>query len=148
MKADARAEGLIDNDCHKFWRNVYKIGNNRATNLATCVGSSSGAEDVTNMWKQHFATLYSSSADNGHQTVFETKLADNMLEVGCSAFTMLDVINAVKKIKPVKCPGPDGIHMEALHYGGKRLCTLLCMLFKKPMVFCHSPCISFHPSPR
>ena len=78
----------------------------------------SGVDDVTNMWKQHFATLYSSSADNGHQTVFETKLADNMLEVGCSAFTMLDVINAVKKIKPVKCPGPDGIHMEALHYGG------------------------------
>ena len=39
MKADACAEGLIDNECHKFWRNVYKISNNRATNFATCVGA-------------------------------------------------------------------------------------------------------------
>ena len=85
------------------------------------------------MWKQHFATLYSSSVDNGHQTVFETKLADNLLKVGCSAFTVLDVINAVKKMKLGKCPGPDGIHMEALHYGGKRLCPLLCMLFNMCM---------------
>ena len=46
MKADACAEGMIDNDCHKFWRNVYKISNSRATNFATCVGGCSGVEDV------------------------------------------------------------------------------------------------------
>jgi len=51
------------------------------------------------IFQLHFATLYSSSMDNGHQTVFETKLADNLLKVGCSAFTVLDVINAVKKMK-------------------------------------------------
>ena len=93
MKADACAEGLIDNDCHKFWRNVYKISNNRATNFATCVGGSSGVEDVTEMWKQHFAKLYSSSVDNGQQTFFETKIANKLLEVEFTAFTVLDVIN-------------------------------------------------------
>ena len=133
MKADACAEGLIDNDCHKFWRNVYKISNNRATNFATCVGGSSGVKDVTEMWKEHFATLYSSSVDNGQQSVFETKIANKLCEVECTAFTVLDVINVMKKMKLGKCPGPDGIHMEALHYGGKRLCTLLCLLFNMCM---------------
>jgi len=91
------------------------------------------------MWKQHFATLYSSSVDNGHQTVYETKLADNLLKVGCSAFTVLDVINTVKKMKLGKCPGPDGIHMESLHYDGKRLCPLLCMLFNMCMKIGYVP---------
>ena len=41
-----------------------------------------------------------------------------LLEVEYSAFTVLDVMNVVKKMKIGKCPGPDGIHMEAFHYGG------------------------------
>jgi len=96
MKVDACAEGLIDNDCHKSWRrpNVYKISNNRSTNLATCVGGAVVLKTLLTCGS-NTATLYSSSVDNGHQTVFETKLADNLLEVGCSAFTVLDVINAV-----------------------------------------------------
>jgi len=38
-----------------------------------------------------------------------------------------------------KCPGPDGIHTEALHYGGKRLCTLLCILFNMCMKIGYMP---------
>ena len=133
MKADASAEGLIVNDCHKFWRNVYKINNKRATNFATCVGGSSGVEDVTEMWKQHVATLYSSSVDNRQQRFFQTKIANKLFEVECTAFTVLDVINVMKTMKPGKCPGPDGIHLEALYYGGKYLCTLLCILFNMCM---------------
>jgi len=38
MKADACAEGLKDKDANMFWRSVYKFSNNKATNLATCVG--------------------------------------------------------------------------------------------------------------
>ena len=67
------------------------------------------------------ATLYSSPVDNGQQTFFESKIANKLLEVEYSAFTVLDVMNVVKKMKFGKCPGPDGIHMEAFHYGGKRL---------------------------
>ena len=37
------------------------------------------------------------------------------------------------------CPGPDGIHMEAFHYGGKRLCTLLCILFNMCMKIGYLP---------
>jgi len=43
-----------------------------------CWGSS-GVEDVTKIWKQHFATLHSSSVDHGHQSFFETKIADKLL---------------------------------------------------------------------
>jgi len=57
---------------------------------------------------------------NRQQTtdLFETKIANKLFEVECTAFNVLDVINVVKKMKLGQCHGPDGIHMEALHYGG------------------------------
>jgi len=43
VKADACAEGRKDKDANKFWRSVYMLSNNKATNLATCVGGCSDA---------------------------------------------------------------------------------------------------------
>ena len=139
MKADACAEGLIDNDCNKFWRNVHKMSNSRATNLANCVGGSVGAENITKMWKQHFDNLFNSGADSSHRLAFEAKLADKMIDISYSTFSVLDVITAVNSMKLGKCPGPDGLNMEAFHYGGKRLCILLCILFNMCMKYGYVP---------
>ena len=54
--------------------------------------------------------------DNGQQTFFESKIANKLLEVEYSAFTVLDVMNVVKKMKLGKCPGPDGIHFIWRHF--------------------------------
>ena len=52
---------------------------------------------------------------------------------------MLDVITAVNGMKLGKCPGPDGLNMEAFRYGGKRLCILLCILFNVCMKYGYVP---------
>jgi len=139
MKADACADCLTDKDANKFWRNVQKISNNKATNLATSVGGCSGVDDVTEMWKQHFEDLYSKSVDSKFRPLFEAEMASKLLEVGATTFSIVDVMNAVDKQKLGKCPGPDGIHMEAFRYGGKRLCIMLCLLFNACMKFGYIP---------
>ena len=133
MKDDACAEGLRDNDCNKFWRNVYKISNNKATN-ASSDGGSSGAENIAKMWKQYFDALYNSDADS-RRSLYEDKIANKLCYVGYTTFSVLNVTNIVNRMKLGKCPGPDGLHMEAFRYGGKRLCILLCLLFNMCMKF-------------
>ena len=139
MKADACADSLSDKDAIKFWRRVQKMSNNTGTNFASCVGGCSGVDDVTEMWKQHFDALYNKSADSRFRSVFEDKMANKLLDSGGVAFTVTDVMNAVHKQKLGKCPGPDDIHMEAFCYGGKRLCTLLCILFNACMKLGYMP---------
>ena len=126
MKADACADSLSDKDSRKFWRNVYKVSNNKATNLANSVAGCTGVDDVTEMWKQHFEALFKQSVESKSCSAFEAKISSKLLEVDASIFRISDVINAVDKQKLGKCPGPDGIHMEAFRYGGRRLCTMLC----------------------
>ena len=62
MKADACAESLYDKDTRKFWINVFKISNNKATNHVICVNGHSGPDAVVGMWKNHFESLYNSKS--------------------------------------------------------------------------------------
>ena len=78
------------------------------------------------MWKQHFEALFKQSVESKSRSAFEAKISSKLLEVDASVFRISDVINAVDKQKLGKCPGPDGIHIEAFRYGGRRLCTMLC----------------------
>jgi len=50
MKADACADSLSDKDVRKFWRNVHKVSNDKATNLANSVAGCTGLDDVIEMW--------------------------------------------------------------------------------------------------
>jgi len=45
------------------------ITNNKATNFASSVGGSSGAESIAKMLKQHFEALYNSNADSRRSLV-------------------------------------------------------------------------------
>ena len=71
-----------------------------------------------------------------HRLAFEGKLADKMIDISYSTFSVLDVSTAVNSMK---CPGPDGLNMEAFHYSGKRLCILLCILFNMCMKYGYVP---------
>ena len=75
MKADACAESLYDKDHRKFWNCVYKVSNNKASSRVNTVGDVTGPQNVTNLWKEHFANLYnSSSSNNTNRLVFEEKV--------------------------------------------------------------------------
>ena len=74
MKADACAESLYDENCRKFWSCVHKVSNNKAFSLVNTVGDVTGPQNVTNLWKEHFANLYhSSSGNNTNRLVLKRK---------------------------------------------------------------------------
>jgi len=77
IKAEACAEGLKDKDVNKFWKSVYKLSNNKATNLASCVGGCSGAVNVVKMRKEHFEDMHNKLVDSRYQALFLSKLLRN-----------------------------------------------------------------------
>ena len=53
MKADACAQSVMDKDAKRFWRDVYKLSNAKATTNVITVGGKVGDSDIAEMWKQH-----------------------------------------------------------------------------------------------
>ena len=80
LKADAYATSLSDPDPHKFWKNVYKISNNKAVNHVFTVGGATGSSNITNMWKTHFEKLYNTNKASIFHDLFESKLLSTNLD--------------------------------------------------------------------
>ena len=140
MKADACADSVFDQDSRKFWSNVYKISNNKASIHVDNIGGATGSQDVADMWGNHFAKLYNSSSAN-NQAAFEEKLhALSTGSVECfPTFTVLDIRESMLKQKCGKAPGPDNIHMEAFIHGGHRLNLYLSLLFNLFLLYGYVP---------
>ena len=128
---------MFDQDSHKFWNNVYKISNRKASSHVDSVGGATGSQDVANMWGEHFAKLYNSSPGT-NRDVFQDKLQTLNIE-SSPVFTVMDVMEAVAKQKHGKSPGPDGIHMEAFIHGGHRLNLYLSILFNLFLMYGYVP---------
>ena len=138
LKADACAENIYDKDCRKFWSNVYKVSNNKATSHVDNVGGATGPKDVTNMWKVHFEKLYNSSTTK-YRAIFEEKLKGSSFARINLLLTVTDLMDAMAKQTHGKAPGPDSIHMEAFIYGGHGLAVLLSVLFNLFLLYGYVP---------
>ena len=44
-------------DCMKFWRDVKRTSNGKATKYANCVDDITADENIAEMWKNHFSRL-------------------------------------------------------------------------------------------
>ena len=148
MKANACAQGLLDTDPQKFWRNVHKTSNSKANAHVLSVGGASGQRDIADMWKTHFEKLYSSKSHSKHRVNFESKLHEKLSADSNPVITVADVSYALDKQKCKKAAGPDGLPMEAFLFAGHRLCVLLSVLFDMfircsyvPVAFCESTII-------
>jgi len=133
MKADACAGALMDKDCRKCWKCVYKISNSKDTNHVSSINGVSGTDDITNMWKDYFENIYSAKVDSKYRQLFENKLLNNLADTSAVLFTVYDVSSAINKQKFCKAAGPDGLQMEAFIYGCHRLHVYLTVLFN---IFC------------
>ena len=97
---------MYDKDCRKFWNCVYKISNKKASSHVNTVGGATGPQNVTNLWKEHFATLYNSSSDiNTNRHIFEEKIKAFPLNDLTPVLSVLDIANAMIKQKRDKSPG-------------------------------------------
>ena len=128
MKANACAQGLLDFDPQKFWKNVNKISNSNVNAHVTSLGGVSGQHNIADVWKNHFEKLYSSKSDSKHRINFECKLLEKLPTVSHPVITVADVSYALGSQKRRKAAGPDGLPMEAFMFAGHRLHVLLFYL--------------------
>ena len=63
LKADACAKSLLGQDSRKFWKNVFKMSNDKATCQVNSVDGATGPQEIADMWKIHFQRLYSSNVN-------------------------------------------------------------------------------------
>lgn len=141
LRADACAKALDLHDPKKFWSNVYKVSNDKATKYASCVGGVAGDDSIANMWKDHFETLYNSVVDTGSKVNFYNRINAGASETHCYITTAQDVRDAAYKQKKGKSAGPDGLAMEAFIFGSNKLYIHLSLLFNLFLTHCHVPAL-------
>lgn len=129
LKADACAKSLNLQDSKKFWNNVNKLGNSKATKFANCINGFIGDSDIASMWKTHFQDLYNSVPDDFSKNVFQRRMAFSNNDINSLCISLYEVHNAIKHQKKAKASGPDRINMEAFIYGGGSLAEHICNLF-------------------
>ena len=115
---------VFDKDSRKFWNNVYKVSNNKASSHVNSVGGATGPQDVSDMWKNHFQQLYSTGTNTIFHAMFEEKLKSCALDASSCLLTMFDIMTALGKQKRGKSPGPDGINMEAFMFSAISLSSI------------------------
>jgi len=128
LRADACANSLQSRDSKSFWRNVYKVSNNKATKYATAVGNAVGDSNIANLWKDHFQQLYSSVDSSIDKQLCYDRLS-SVNQSGATIVTMDDIHAAICQQKKNKAAGPDGLQAEAFIYGHARLHAHLSILF-------------------
>jgi len=103
---------LLDFDPQKFWENVNKISNGKASAHVTSLGGVSGQHNITDVWKNHFEKqkLYNSKSDSKHRVNFERKLLEKLPTVSNPVITVADVSYALA----VKNVGRQQVQMDSL----------------------------------
>ena len=74
LKADALANSLSSNNTNKFWSEISKLTNSNVINNVLSIDGICGADDIANMWKEHFSKLYNREPTSLHKSIFEKKL--------------------------------------------------------------------------
>ncbi len=57
MRADLMVEDLLCNNVNAFWKDVRSINRSNVT-LPCSIEGVSGAENIAELWRQHYSTLF------------------------------------------------------------------------------------------
>jgi exonuclease III len=141
IQADACARACFDTDPRKFWQNVSKTANVKATRHVNKIGDCSGESDICYMWQNYFKNLYNSVPDGGARDEFRSKLLcvqnGNGMRSGC--FSVDEVASAICGQKKSKCAGPNGLAMESFIYAHAKLWIHLSLFFTFCIKHCFLP---------
>ena len=131
MRADSYAKSLMDKDYSKFWNNIRKYNNNKASKFAHVIDGCVGDTAIAEHWQKYFFDLYNSGVevDSKPKQDFYSRLNERLPTAPMVSVTVDEVVNLLSKQKLGKTPGLDNISMEALIYGGHRVCVHLSLLF-------------------
>ena len=131
MRADSYAHSLMDKDYSKFWDNIKKYNNNKVSKFAHVIDGCVGDTLIAERWYKHFFDLYNCHVEGNAKPKqkFFRRLNERLPTARVVSVTVDDVVNMLSKQKLGKTPGLDNISVEALIYGGHRVCVHLCLLF-------------------
>ena len=120
MRADLMAEKLLSNSNTGYWKEVKNV--NRSKTVLPCnIDGVSGANNITELWRQHYAALFNSVPSEPY-CVEEIEDED----VLCSPN---EICLAIRQLADNKSCGMDNITAEHLKLASPRLTALLSMCF-------------------
>ena len=102
-----------------FWDEV-RIINNAKVRLPLTGGDATGTENVCQMWKDQYETLFTS-------VVSEYPEVRHVESREVTRVSVAEVTDAIKLLD--KCPGPDGLQVEHIRLADKRVVVLISILF-------------------
>jgi len=93
-----------------------KVSCKKATAHVNRIGNCTGENEICDMWKDHFKTLYNSVPVYGARAAFEHKCLTVQDDNPRYTVSVYDIIEVVSKQSKGKSAGPNGIFMESFIY--------------------------------
>ena len=123
IRADALAH-LLEQDFIQFWKDVDK-SNCKRLPLSESLGG--GHENIANLWRSHYETLFSSVTGSTHKDKVVNKISN--ISIDCELTSCTEVAEAIKSLDNGKACGSDNIFPEHLKLCGNRVAILLSLCF-------------------
>ena len=103
---------------------------------ASTIAGTTGAENICNMWHDHYKSILNSCEDFGTKE----SVLDKLSTVGPhEKFTTMDVKLALKDLKCGKSPGTDLLSSEHFIYANDSICVFLSLLFNAMFIHSYLP---------
>ena len=132
-QADALAHNLAKHDSQSFWKENKFINNDKLP-LPLTIGETSGAENIANMWRNHYKKLFNLVSSNprnmlNHKEEFE----ENMIVTGGK------IIGCIKDLRNNKAAGLDGLTAEHLKFCSDKVLIMLAMCITTMLIHGYLP---------
>lgn len=116
LSASSMADYLLRNNITNFWKEVKTI--NRSNTALPCnIEGVTSAEDIADLWRQHYAALFNCIKSEHYDA---GRIEDENIY-----FHTNDVVNAIGQLADREVCGQDNITAEHLKLAGPRLAVLL-----------------------
>ena len=120
MRSDSLANKLRSKNLTDFWREVKQI-NKCSTPLPTKVEGVSGADKITNLWKNHYSDLFNCIQCNTTEVCYDVEFCPEII------VSVEEIQKAIVSLDNNKSCGADNIYAEHLKYASTRVLTLLSL---------------------
>ena len=105
MVTDKYAKSLLDKDMVSFWKHSRKSNNARVP-LVTTIDGITGENEIAEMWKDHYKSIFHSVNTNSRQQLVTNKHKGPLL------FSTSDINVALHSLKSGKSCSVDGLVAE------------------------------------
>lgn len=129
MRADSMAKKLIGSNVNDFWKEV-RVLNNCKTSLPCTVEGISGPEEIAEVWRQHYSTLFNCI----HTDLYKVEHIESNTLLESMVIMSHEVHQAIHKLSNNKASGLDGISAEHLKNASIRIAPLLAICFTVFMI--------------